>query len=176
MEPYIGEIRMFGGNFAPRGWMLCDGTAYNPNTYSQLFSLIMNYYGGDGHSSFNVPDLRGRSPIQWGKGPGLTGYEIGRQAGYETVSLSVPQLPAHNHSVNAHTVGTQPTPANNYLGTAVDTATGNPVNSWTDATPNAVMNPGTIGMTGTGIPVNIVSPILAITYIIAYEGIYPPRP
>jgi microcystin-dependent protein len=175
MEPYIGEIRMFGGNFAPRGWLLCDGASYNPNNYAQLYSLIMEYYGGDGHSYFRVPDLRGRSPIQWGQGAGLSGYEIGKQAGAETVVLSVPQLPAHNHAVNAKVAGDLSTPANNFLGGLLDSTTQNPLNMWAEKA-DAVMNAGTIGMTGGGLPVSILSPILAITYIIAYEGIYPSRP
>jgi len=175
MEPYIGEIRMFGGNFAPRGWLLCDGASYNPNSFSSLHSLIMDTYGGDGYSYFNVPDLRGRAPVQWGQGPGLTGYEIGRKAGNETVVLTVPQLPAHNHTLNAKITGDQPTPVNNYIGGLVDSISQNPLSMWAEKA-DAVMNPGAIGITGGSVPVNIVSPILAITYIIAYEGIYPSRP
>jgi microcystin-dependent protein len=126
---------------------------------------------------FNVPDLRGRAPIQWGKGVGLSGYEIGKQAGAEQVTLSVPQLPAHNHAVNAITVGNQPLPANNYFGALpVDPGTGVGSNNWASGTPNAVMNAGTISPTGNNQPVTIISPILAITYIIAWEGIYPSRP
>lgn len=175
MEPYIGEIRMFGGTFAPRGWLLCDGAAYSPNNFSQLYSLIMNIYGGDEHGYFRVPDLRGRAPIQWGQGDGLSVYQIGKQAGAETVILSVPQLPAHNHTANAKTAGDLPTPANNYPATGTDPTSGAAITTWANST-DAVMNPGTIGMTGTGAPVSIVSPILAITFIIACEGIYPPRP
>jgi microcystin-dependent protein len=175
MEPYVGEIRMFGGNFAPRGWLLCDGASLNPNNYATLYSVIMTIYGGDGHSYFNVPDLRGRSPIQWGQGRGLTGYEIGKQAGAETVVLSVPQLPAHNHGVNAKVAGDEATPVNNYPSTIVDQSTGAGSLSWGKTT-DAVTNPSTLTITGEGKPVTIVSPILAITYIIAYEGIYPPKP
>lgn len=179
MEPYIGEIKMFGGTFAPRGWLLCDGAAYNPNnsSYANLHAVIMENFGGDGHSYFNVPDLRGRAPVQWGKGDGLSPYSIGQKAGNETVSLTVPQLPAHNHAVNAITEGNQVVPATFYpAAVPLDPTTGAGSKNWASGNANAVLNAGTIGATGSNQPVNIVSPVLVVTYIIAYEGIFPPRP
>jgi microcystin-dependent protein len=177
MEPYIGEIRLFAGTFAPKGWLLCDGTYYDINRYQNLYSIITEIYGGDGHSKFAVPDLRGRAPIQWGKGDDLaTGYEIGKKAGAQTVNLSVGQLPAHNHSINAKTLGDKPTPAGNFMaGLPTDPTTGQGTNDWA-GTMDVLLNPSSITPTGNNQPVNIVSPILAVTYIIAFEGVYPSRP
>src|SRR3954463_10153969 len=101
MTPYVGEIRMFGGNFDPVGWEFCDGRLLAIATYDTLFNLIGTTYGGDGQSTFAVPDLRGRAPIHQGQGPGLGNHIIGEMAGTEMETLTVQQIPAHSHALLA---------------------------------------------------------------------------
>ena len=100
-EPFLGEIKMFGGNFAPRGWALCDGELQNISQNQALFSLLGTTYGGDGRTTFALPDLRGRVAIHPGNGPGLSSYRLGQKGGSETETLTVAQMPAHTHTVTA---------------------------------------------------------------------------
>ena len=178
MDPYIGEIRMFAGDFAPVDWLLCDGKTYQIGRYQELYALIQNYYGGDGSSTFAVPDLRGRAPVCVGQAPDSSYYGLGKKVGSEKIILSQQQLPSHNHGVNAVVLGTQPVPGpTNYPSAVpVDPSTGQGVNTYSDATPNVQLNPGTIAATGDNAPVQIVQPVLGLTFIIATKGIWPPRP
>src|ERR1700761_4675913 len=114
-EPYVGEIRMFAGNFAPAGWMLCQGQTLPITENEVLFQLIGTTYGGDGQETFSLPDLRGRVPIHQGQGPANTqNYQMGQQAGIEQVTLSSQQIPNHNHSFAASTAaGNSPNPQGN---------------------------------------------------------------
>src|SRR5438270_2669849 len=96
-EPFLGEIRMFGGNFAPRGWSLCNGQLLPIAQNTALFSLLGTTYGGNGQTTFALPDLRGRVPLHWGQGPGLSNYDLGEQTGTESVTLLSTQMPAHSH-------------------------------------------------------------------------------
>jgi microcystin-dependent protein len=98
-EPFIGEIRMFGGTFAPRGWALCDGQLLSISTYTSLFSILGTTYGGDGRTTFALPDLRGRAPIHAGTGPGLSPKTLGQKGGTQTETLSIVQMPSHNHTI-----------------------------------------------------------------------------
>ena len=100
-QPFIGQIQMFGGNFAPRGWALCDGQLLAISSNSALFAIIGTIYGGDGRTTFGLPDLRGRMPFHWGSGPGLPNVTIGQKGGNLTTILSVPNLPPHMHTVAA---------------------------------------------------------------------------
>ena len=109
-EPFVGEIRMFGGNFAPAGWMFCEGQTLPIAENDVLFTLIGTTYGGDGQETFNLPDLRGRIPIHAGTGPGLTTRVIGEQAGSETVTLTTAQMPNHTHTAGASTIGNTTSP------------------------------------------------------------------
>src|SRR3712207_483459 len=116
MPPYIGEIRMFGGNFAPVGWAFCEGQTLPISENDALFTLIGTTYGGDGEETFNLPDLQGRIPVHQGTGPGLSSYVIGEAAGVESVTLTTQQIPVHNHAFIASTAtGTQNTPVNNMV-------------------------------------------------------------
>lgn len=101
-NPYTGEIRMFAGNFAPRYWAFCNGQLLTISSNTALFSLLLTTYGGDGKTTFALPDLRGRAPLQQGQKAGLSNYNLGDQGGVETVTLTTAQLPLHNHSVNAN--------------------------------------------------------------------------
>src|SRR6184192_840441 len=116
-QPYVGEIRMFAGNFAPAGWMFCDGTSLPISENETLFQLIGTTYGGDGQTTFALPDLRGRVPVHQGTDPNTSSnYVIGEAGGVETVTLTTQQIPAHTHALTATTAaGTQPNPGGNLL-------------------------------------------------------------
>jgi microcystin-dependent protein len=170
-DPYIGEIKLVGFYFAPSGWALCHGQLLPIIQYQALFSLLGTTYGGDGQTTFALPDLRGRVPMSYGQGPGLTDRTQGEYAGTETNTLQVSQIPSHNHSVNAVTtdgnqnVPTSSLPANTK---ALD-------KEYSSATANTTMSATMIGNTGGGQPVNNMQPYLVLNYIIALEGIYPSR-
>lgn len=167
MEPFIGQIMMFGGNFAPRGWAFCDGQLLPISQYSALFSILGTTYGGDGVSTFGLPDLRGRAPMHAGTGPGLSPRPLGQRGGAEHVSLTSSQMPPHSHSLNG-------------LGSAADND--NPANGalarseiYAAGTPNRPMADGSVGSAGGGQPVSVESPYGVVNFCIALEGLYPPR-
>jgi microcystin-dependent protein len=168
-EPYLGEVRMFAGNFAPNGWAKCEGQLLSIAENSALFSLLGTTYGGDGQTTFALPDFRGRAPIHSGQGPGLSNYFIGQQGGTESTTLTVNNLPAHNHTINGVLEdGNSASPTGNF---PAGTKLLDPeyANSGT-VTP---MNASMVGNTGGSMPVNNMQPYLTITYIIALQGIYP---
>ncbi len=167
---YIGEIRPFAGTFAPYGWNLCDGSLLSISAYQALYSLIGTTYGGDGQTTFGVPDLRGRAAINQGQGPGLGNYILGQPLGVETVTVTTAQLPAHPHTFSGNTgAGGTATPGT----TAVlsSSPSGEPIYDGT-ATPVA-LSPQSTTTVGGSQPHNNRQPYVAITYIIALEGIYP---
>jgi microcystin-dependent protein len=168
-EPFVGEIAMFGGNFAPRGWALCDGQLLPISSNEALFSLLGTTYGGDGRTTFSLPDLRGRAPIHAGRGPGLSDYRLGSKGGQETVTLTTAQMPAHSHSLQAHTgYGDTANPNG-----AVSAKTTSP--AYKSAAPNATMNAAAVGQTGGGQAHENRQPYIAIHYIIALQGVFPSR-
>jgi microcystin-dependent protein len=175
-EPYLGEIRMFGGNFAPKNNAYCAGQLMSIAQNSALFSLLGTYYGGDGVNTFGLPDLRGRVPLCMGQGPGLSNYTIGQKSGTESVTLSVSQLPMHNHMVVANkTSATLPTPSGNMLASLVAPISGFWVAPNKAAGTPIQMDPNSLGMTGNSLAHENRMPILAITMIIALTGIFPSR-
>jgi len=160
--PYVGEIRMFGGNFAPVGWQLCQGQVLPIADYELLFNLVGTTYGGDGQSNFALPDLRSRLPVHQG-----SGYVLGQTGGAETVVLTQQQLPQHTHPVGASATGSGLTgPAN-----AVWRDYGRP--SYSTLAPNAAMNSAAVAPAGGNAPHDNMSPYLVINFIIATDGIYP---
>lgn len=168
-DPFIGEIKMFAGTFAPVGYAFCDGQLLPIAQNTALFSLIGTTYGGDGQTTFALPDLRGRAPIHEGQGSGLTSRQLGSGGGTENNTLTVNQMPAHSHSLVAvSTAGNQNSPTNNLLGdtTAFD-------KEYSDASGNTTMNSSAIGNTGGGQQVNNMQPYRVINYIIALQGVYP---
>jgi len=170
-EPFIGTIVMFAGNFAPRGWALCNGQLLSIAQNTALFSILGTTYGGDGVSNFALPDLRGRVPIHPGQGPGLSPYVEGQRGGAESATLTSNQLPAHSHPVNcSNTTASRggTTPVGNVL------AVTNSAEIYS-ATPNAQMSPQMIGNTGGNQPVAVVQPYLSVNFIIALQGIFPSR-
>lgn len=169
-QPFIGEIRMFGGNFAPRGYMFCNGSLLAISQYSALFSLIGTTYGGNGTTTFALPDLRGRAPIHQGQGAGLSNRVIGQALGAESVTLLASQLPAHGHvqqaSTNAVSSGSGPTAV---PGTATLTS------FYGNAAPQADMAASAVDVSGGSQPHNNMAPFQVINFIIAVEGVYPSR-
>ena len=170
-EPFIGEIRMFAGTFAPRGWAFCDGQLLAISGNEALFSLLGTTYGGDGRTTFALPDLRGRVAIHPGQGPGLSNYTQGQIGGVESNTLTVSQMPSHTHSVNAVTAdGNQSTPGGNLLaGTKILDP------EYSDSDPDAVMSARMISNTGNGQSVENRQPYGTVNYIIALVGIFPSR-
>jgi len=167
--PFIGEIKMVGFNFAPRGYAQCNGQILSISQNTALFSLLGTTYGGNGQTTFALPDLRSRVPLHVGQGPGLSSYALGQVSGTETVTLIAQQLAPHSHTVNASATATSKSPANN-----VPTVTG--AGSSYAATPDGTtMNPAMTTGGGGGQPHNNLQPSLCINFVIALEGIFPSR-
>jgi len=171
-EPFIGQIMMFAGNFAPRGWAFCEGQLLSVAQNTALYSILGTTYGGNGQTTFALPDLRGRLPMQPGQGPGLSPRTLGEQGGSESVTLISSQMPAHNHTLNVSSQqGDTETPVGTVLA-ADNTAT---ITNYRAAPIDGTMNPSAIGVAGGTQPHNNMSPFLCINFIIALEGIYPSR-
>ena len=167
-QPYVGEIRMFAGNFAPVGWAFCNGQLLPISENEVLFQLIGTTYGGDGESTFAVPDLQGRVPVHQGSGAGQT-IQIGEQAGVESVTLSVQQIPSHTHPLLAAGVpGTQLSPANTVLAESANVQI-----YMQGSSPSANMNAGVVGPVGGSQPHENMQPYLAINFIISLFGLFP---
>ncbi len=176
-EPFIAEVRIFAGNFAPRGWAFCNGQLLPISQNTALFSLIGTTYGGDGRTTTALPDLQGRAAMHPGRGPGLTNRRLGERGGTTTVTLTEAQMPNHNHSLMADNN------PGNFGGGGPDTA--NPVNHhmanttstgqfYADGSSNPVgMNSS--GETGGSLAHNNLQPLIAINFIIALVGLYPSR-
>lgn len=176
MEPYIGEIRMFAGNYAPQNWATCDGQLMSIAQNNALFAILGTNYGGDGIRTFGLPDLRSRAPIHAGQGPGLSPYVQGQTGGNESVTLTQQQMPAHSHLIKAYSGGAnQILPTNYYPSDQVDPVSGQGTQTYSDQTPDVNLNPGTVGTTGGNQPISTISPVLAVTFIIALSGVWPPR-
>jgi microcystin-dependent protein len=168
-QPYIGEIRMFGGNFAPAGWAFCTGQLVPISENDALFNLIGTTYGGDGQENFALPNLQGRIPIHAGQGPGISqNYQLGEMAGVETVTLTTQQIPIHNHALVASTdPANTPNPGNNVLSAPI-TAT-----PFFQQNPTVAMNPNMLAGQGGNQPHDNMMPFLVVNYIISLFGIYP---
>lgn len=166
-SPYVGEIRMFAGNFAPVGWMLCQGQTLPISQYTTLFQLIGTTYGGDGQSTFNLPNLSSRVPMHQGTGPNGDGYVLGQMAGEESLTLTTQQIPSHTHAMLcAGSSSNSAAPAG-----AVCGATGS--NAYAAPPPNASMNAASVSSVGGNQPHDNVMPYLAINFIISLFGIFP---
>lgn len=166
-DSYVGEIRMFAGNYAPEGWQFCDGSALPISEYATLFQLLGTTYGGDGYTSFNVPDLRGRWPVHQGSLAGVN-TPLGQASGNEGVTLNPAQLPAHNHPLRATATGaTGASPAGATL------AQSTPTSLYLDDDAGVPLLATALGMTGGSQPHENRSPYLAVNFIISLYGIYP---
>ena len=169
MAPYVGEIRMFAGNFAPAGWAFCQGQTLPIAENDVLFTLIGTTYGGDGEQTFNLPSLASRVPIHTGTGPDGTTYQLGEMSGVEQVTLTTAQIPAHNHPLTASTsAGNSPNPQN-----AVLAQTDGTISLYIADSPGAAMNAGAIGPAGGSQPHENCQPFLCINFIISLFGVLP---
>ncbi len=172
MEEYIGAIQIFAGNFAPRGWALCEGQLLSIQQNSALFAILGTTYGGNGTTNFALPDLRGRMPIGFGTGPGLTTRQLGEKSGAEAVTLTTAQIPSHTHTYNALSGNReQPNPTGNFLGIAPGPFYAE-MNAGDTLLP---MNPASISPAGGSQPHNNMPPYLGLSFIICLQGIFPPR-
>ena len=172
-EPFVGQLALVGFNFCPRGWASADGQLLAISQNSALFALLGTTYGGDGRTTFALPDLRGRSPIGVGTGPGLSTFPQGRRGGTETTTLTVANMPPHSHDVNATNVlGDKGGPGGKFLASGVGTAG---LKRYNLGPPNRIMNSAMIGSTGGGQSFSNRDPYLAMQWCIALQGIFPSR-
>lgn len=180
-NPFLGELRIFAGNFNPRGWAFCAGQLLPISQNDALYALIGTTFGGDGVTTFGLPDLRGRSVIGQGTGPGLSSYVVGQESGTESVTLTTNQLPAHNHTLVAYNVdATAATPGPSVaLANPTDAISGQSSLFYLDTTavnPNSPALPAdTISAAGGNQPHDNMAPSLVLNYIIALEGVFPSR-
>ena len=188
-EPFVGEIRMVGFNFNPRDWAFCNGQLMSIAQNTALFSLLGTTYGGDGQTTFALPDLRSRTPVHFGQGPGLPAVEIGESAGSTSVTLTQAQMPLHTHAATASVAipassadGTTDVPSSTaYLAKAVDSS--GSIQPFTYGTtvpaPAETLAPFTTAVTvqpaGGSQPVDVTNPFLAVNFVIALSGIFPSR-
>ena len=164
-QPYVGEIRMFAGNFAPAGWMFCEGQLLAISEYETLFNLIGTTYGGDGQSTFALPDLRGRVPMHFGNG-----FTLAETGGVEEVTLTVSQIPAHSHpALGSTNTGTGTSPTNNVL----NNLTGATNSAYGTDAPKLLLNPASISPVGGSQPHTNFQPYLCVDFIISLFGIFP---
>lgn len=167
-EPFLAEIRIMGFNFAPRGWALCDGQIMPINQNQSLYSLLGTTYGGDGRTTFALPDLRGRTPIHVGGSDGVH-HSLGQKSGEETHTLSAAEMPQHDHALKAsNDAGNQNSPGGNFFANAGTNIYGDPTNL-TD------LNSGTVSNTGGGQSHDNMQPYLALNFCIALQGLFPSR-
>lgn len=163
-EPYLGEVRIFGGNFAPQGWAFCDGQLLAISQNDALFTLIGTTYGGDGQTTFGLPNLISRTPVSQG-----SSFVMGQLGGQETVTLTAPELPSHTHAVHASDASASSTdPVGNLWASWADTP-------YSTSPPSTTMDPAGVAPSGGGAPHENRPPALGLSFIIALEGIFPSR-
>ncbi|MBF6595121.1 MAG: phage tail protein [Thermaceae bacterium] len=171
MDPFVAEIRIFAGNFPPKGWALCNGQLLPISQNTALFSLLGATYGGDGKSNFALPNLQGSAPMHPGQGPGLSLHNLGESGGSPTVTLLASEMPAHSHALQA-------------INDIADSATPNPneglargvnLQPYASVAPNSALSPQAVGVVGSSQPHNNLQPYLTLTFIIALQGVFPPR-
>ncbi len=183
MDEYIGIIKMFAGNFAPRGWAFCNGQLLSIAQNTALFSILGTTYGGNGQTTFALPDLQGRVPLGTGQGPGLSNYTLGEMAGTESTTLLITNLPPHNHIITVEANNSEATTSAPVNGSSI-AATVVPVGrdrneafGFNAEAPNTILNGDTAkcAPVGAGQPIGNIQPYLAMNYIICLEGIFPSR-
>jgi microcystin-dependent protein len=172
-DPFVAEIRMFAGNFAPTGWALCNGQLLPISQNTALFSLLGTFYGGDGKSTFALPNLQGSSPLGQGQGPGFSEYVLGQQGGSQFVTLLDSEIPSHTHTLRGNfNTGdvNDPSPARSLA----RSSTGLLYQS-TTTTNLIAMSPQALSIYGSSLPHNNMQPYLTVTFIVAMQGVFPPR-
>ena len=171
-QPYVGEIRMFAGNFNPSGWQFCNGQLFPIAEYETLFNLIGTTYGGDGQSTFALPNLQGRLPVHVGTNQGVT-FIIGEMGGTENVTLTTQQIPSHSHPLQATNASPQLSPANANPAVATSTQVGVMVYGNPGGNPSTTLHPSTVQLDGSNQPHNNMQPYQCINFIMSMFGIYP---
>jgi microcystin-dependent protein len=168
-QPYVGEIRMFGGNFAPAGWAFCNGALIPISENETLFNLIGTTYGGDGQQTFGLPDLQGRVPIHAGQGPNISqNYQLGEKAGVESVTLSTQQIPTHNHGWLASN-----DPSNSLIPTSNVVSTPLNITPYFAGGASVPLNASSLQPVGGSQPHDNMIPFLVVSFIISLYGIFP---
>ncbi|WP_218598148.1 phage tail protein [Polaribacter sp. NJDZ03] len=201
MDEYIGIIKIFAGDFAPRGWAFCEGQLLAINSNTALFSILGTTYGGDGRTTFGLPDLRSRVPVGLGNGPGLTPRRLGEKDGTEHNVLNVTQMPPHTHAAVLTSTGSatatiaipafddtgdSPDPSNTAVLAKAENTAGTEMNLYTNSAADTTLKPFTapitnisgevtVGLTGAGQNINNMQPFLGLNYIICMQGIFPSR-
>lgn len=170
-EPFVGEVRMFAGNFAPRGWAFCDGQLLAVSQNDALFSLFGTIYGGDGRTTFGLPDMRGRLPVHAGTGPGLSNRRLGAKGGTENVTLTTNQLPSHSHNIKASNQPATSTTPNST--SSVGKAVG--YDPYIQEPGNELMNSNNVSSIGGSRSHTNLMPFLCVNFIVSLFGIYPSR-
>jgi microcystin-dependent protein len=171
-QPFLGEIRMFGGNFAPAGWMFCEGQLLPISENDSLFALLGTTYGGDGQSTFGLPDLRGRIPVHVGTSSGGVTYVLAERAGVETVTLTVQQIPTHSHPLLATA---NPASAVAPAGRVLATAAAATITPYGTDNPAGTLSPQAVGADGGSQPHGNFQPYLCVNFIISLVGVFPPQ-
>jgi microcystin-dependent protein len=171
-EPFIAEVKIFAGNFAPRGYAFCDGQLLQISQHTALFSLVGTIYGGDGRTTMALPNLQGRAPMHAGRGPGLTPRQLGERGGTETITLNSNQLPSHTHGFEA---STDPPDARNPGNALAGTPAGRGATVLYGNDSPVAMDPRTVSSFGDGQAHDNLQPYLTLNYIIALVGVYPMR-
>jgi len=170
-DPFVAEIRIFPFNFAPKGWAFCDGQILPISQNTALFALLGTTYGGDGKSTFALPDLQGSTPMQQGQGPGLSLRDLGEIGGEQNVTLLQTEMPSHTHGVQAAGANDSASPASNAWGSG-QKGFGN---VYAGPPPNVNMSPLATSVTGGSLPHNNMMPYLGLNFCIALQGVFPPR-
>lgn len=171
-DPFVAEIRLFGFNFAPKGWAMCNGQILPISQNTALFSLLGTMYGGDGKSTFALPNLNGAAPMHRGQGPGLSLRDIGETGGSDHVTLLQSEMPAHSHALNASAAeAIDRTPANGRFANEIGG-----INSYAAPAGGAAFAPQTVAPSGGDLPHNNLQPYLTLNFCIALQGVYPSRP
>lgn len=173
-DPFVAEIRILPCNFAPRGWAFCNGQILPISQNTALFSLLGTTYGGDGRSTFALPNLQGSAAMPQGQGPGLSQRNVGDQGGTNTITLLITEMPVHTHTVNGKVAGSMANPTDMVWGTS--SAAKVAANFYAPAAPAPVnMNAGALAVAGGSQPHNNLMPYITLNFNIALQGIYPPR-
>lgn len=171
-DPFVAEIRIFPFNFAPTGWAMCNGQLLPISQNTALFSLLGTMYGGDGKSTFGLPDLQGNAPMFWGQGPGLSLYDQGQIGGSESVTLLQSEIPTHTHQASGVSGSGPTSPASATWGTGAGRT---PPPTYFGGSPNVIMAATALGIAGASLPHNNMQPYLTLNFCIAMQGIFPPR-
>jgi microcystin-dependent protein len=173
-DPYVGQIELFGSNFPPNGWALCDGQLLQISENDVLFALIGTIYGGDGQNTFALPNLNSRVALGVGTGPGLSAVAQGQTGGTESVTLVAANVPAHSHSLAAQSSrGDSIAPGNTLVPAQVVENDGTPARSYSSTAPNTTLSSASIGSVGSSAAVDIRNPYLGLLYAISLFGIFP---